>query len=226
MSRRIKDIRHNFEEMADYVKKPSLWTKTRAFKRLTRWAFKVCDQNGSGHINKTELYAGMLLVHLNLAKYAGPAACYPPTREVVNRLFDATDDDKSGGIDEVEFEQIMIIMCSQITSRIAVYYAILILLVPYLIVWSLGLMDLIGVDYTLSVLDHKVWDRYAPSFLRWLVGLIPDSAWESLPESLVGVALFYLVIPFCWDRVDSLAQGMGEKVDTSAESLTKEGKEE
>ena len=54
----------------------TLLTRTKAFKKLTKWAFQVCDNNHTGSINKTELYAGFLLVHLNLAKYAGPAACY------------------------------------------------------------------------------------------------------------------------------------------------------
>jgi Ca2+-binding EF-hand superfamily protein len=47
-------------------------------------------------------------VHLNLAKYAGPAACYPATRQVVDQLFLASDDDNSGGIDENEFVNIMV----------------------------------------------------------------------------------------------------------------------
>ena len=51
-----------------------------------KWAFKVCDQNGSGRINKTELYTGMLLVYLNLAKYVGPAACYVRVRGRGSRM--------------------------------------------------------------------------------------------------------------------------------------------
>jgi len=58
------------------VNKGSWLTRSRGFQHLCKWAFGVCDSNGTGSINKTELYAGFLLVHLTLAKYAGPAACY------------------------------------------------------------------------------------------------------------------------------------------------------
>jgi hypothetical protein len=30
----------------------------------------------NGQVDKNELYMGLLMVHLKLAKFAGPAACY------------------------------------------------------------------------------------------------------------------------------------------------------
>ena len=58
----------------------STWlTRSKPFKRLTKWAFSVCDTDETGKVAKAELYAGIILVHLQLAKYAGAAACYPPT---------------------------------------------------------------------------------------------------------------------------------------------------
>jgi hypothetical protein len=39
-------------------------------------AFNDCDTSKSGEVDKQELYAGLLLVHLKLAKFAGAAACY------------------------------------------------------------------------------------------------------------------------------------------------------
>ena len=83
-------------------------TRTDAFKKLCNHVFKICDSKGSGTINATELYAGVLLVHLNLAKYAGPAACYPAPRPIVDQLFSACDDDNSGKVDGKEFEDIMV----------------------------------------------------------------------------------------------------------------------
>jgi len=38
-------------------------------------AFKRMDKDGSGSVNKEEMYSGLLLLQLNLAKYAGPSAC-------------------------------------------------------------------------------------------------------------------------------------------------------
>jgi hypothetical protein len=43
---------------------------------VVKHAFNVVDSNGTGEVGKAELYAGLLLVHLKLAKHAGPAACY------------------------------------------------------------------------------------------------------------------------------------------------------
>jgi hypothetical protein len=51
-------------------------TRSRRFHRLLDWAFSVCDSRRKGAIGESELYAGLLLVHLNLAKWAGPAACF------------------------------------------------------------------------------------------------------------------------------------------------------
>jgi hypothetical protein len=53
----------------------TLLTKSRAFRKLVDWAYGVCDANKTNHINQAELYAGLLLVHIKLAKFAGAAAC-------------------------------------------------------------------------------------------------------------------------------------------------------
>lgn len=95
--------------MADLKQVTSNWiTRSYHFKKLCRYVFDICDKNKTGAINSTELYAGVLLVHLTLAKYAGPAACYPASRETVEELFKASDDDDSGGIDKEEFETIVV----------------------------------------------------------------------------------------------------------------------
>lgn len=185
-------------------------TRTSAFQKLCEWAFSVCDSNGTGSINKTELYAGFLLVHLNLAKYAGPAACYPPPRATVDKLFEASDDDHSGGIDEKEFTSIMMILFSQITSRIAVYYAILILLVPYICTWILVTLDVIGVDDTLLKMD-SVFDYYAPWPLQWMLHWIPASMWEDLPNRIVSLVLFFLAIPFLFNWIDEKSRSIAEQ---------------
>lgn len=184
------------------MKHSSFWTRTKAFKRLTKWAFGVCDRNKSGEINKTELYAGLVLVHLNLAKYVGPAACFPPSRDTVDKLFDASDDNNSGGIDEEEFNQIMIVPCSEITGRIVTYYTILILAVPYLVSAIIHFLDILGVDETVRAVDKNVWEAYAPALLQRLTDMIPDSTWESLPQTLTSTALFYMVIPMTWNFID------------------------
>jgi hypothetical protein len=152
-------------------------TNSRAFQRLVHWAFSVCDNDGTGELGKAELFAGLLLVHLNLAKYAGPAACYPPSRHTVNQLFDAADANRNGGIDETEFSVIMGICCAQILSRIAVYYAILILFVPYL------------VNYVIMYF------------------LIEENSYQEMAtKQLLSMAVFFLAIPLLWNKIDETSR--------------------
>lgn len=49
-------------------------TKSRAFQNLCKKVFKACDRDNTGSINEDELYTGVLMVHLTLAKYAGKSA--------------------------------------------------------------------------------------------------------------------------------------------------------
>ena len=55
--------------------KTSILTRSQTFQSLVKWAFEQVDTDNSGTIDKKELYAGLLLIHLHLASYAGPAAC-------------------------------------------------------------------------------------------------------------------------------------------------------
>ena len=105
-----------------------------------------------------------------------------------------------------EFEQIMIILCSQITSRIIVYYAIIIMLVPYIAHWSLNLLYFVRVDDAALSLD-AIFDKFAPSFMQWIVQLIPDD----LPEQMISLALFFLVVPKLFDMIDTIGHEMAEK---------------
>jgi preprotein translocase subunit SecG len=171
----------------------SILTRTRAFERLSKWSFTVCDSDETGQIGKAELYAGILLVHINLAKYAGAAACYPPSRHVVDDLFLSADKDLSGYIEENEFLEIIKVCSVDIASRIVVYYSILILLVPYLadaIVYVLfHVDDWMGVD---------MGERQLAVF-AWIEDLI---SWKALAEQTVSLALFFLVIPLLFNFID------------------------
>ena len=50
--------------------------RSKGFKKLVDKIFKACDTTKSGDISKSELYVGTLSVHITLARYAGPAACF------------------------------------------------------------------------------------------------------------------------------------------------------
>lgn len=183
----------------------SFLTRTAAFARLSHWAFTVCDGDSTGKIGKEELYAGVLLVHINLAKYAGAAACYPPTRKVVDHLFVAADKDHSGSIEEEEFTEIMRICSVDIASRIVVYYSFLILLVPYL-------AD--GIVHVIFQLDDWMgWELRLlqdSESLKWVESVI---SWKDLTDRILSLTLFFFVIPTLFNAIDSKAKNRAEKSD-------------
>lgn len=166
--------------------------RTKAFQSLSKYAFKVCDSSREGKIGRYELYAAILLVHVKLAKFCGPAACSPPSPEVVNQLFDATDYNKSGYIDENEFEHIAAICCAQIASRIIVYLFALVFVVPYLskiLVSCLVKCDeWMGERFKGSLLGGF---RLNQSILDWLEKIL---TWNRIAEKIAGILIIvYLV---------------------------------
>lgn len=187
-------------------------TRSRPFKALTKWAFSVCDTDGTGQLGKAELYNGILLVHLNLAKYAGAAACYPPTRKVIDDLFEASDDDNSGYIDEAEFQAILIVCCGQITSRIAVYFLIIILLVPYVAAAVVdGMLRLDG-WFEWRLIEYR-------GSVSWVEQVL---TWGELAEKIVSAALFFLVVPLFFNYIDRSSGEAAQNIVVDSSEETKD----
>jgi hypothetical protein len=88
-------------------------------------------------------------------------------------LFDASDSDKSGGIDREEFRTIMEVCCAQIMSRIITYYAVLIFFVPWLATKVVDHLEIEGGTYK-----------------------------EMAAEQLTSMSMFFLIIPFVWNYID------------------------
>jgi len=163
-------------------KSKNMLTESKPFKLMVESTFKSVDRTGNGQVTKDELYAGLLLIHLKLAKFAGAAACYPPEKSVCDTLFDAADHDKSGGIDQEEFVAIMGVCCAQILSRMMFYYLILLLFVPY---------------FSANIVD-ALW--------------IPNGGYlEMIMETIIGFLMFYIAVPIAWDFVDDLSRKELEK---------------
>jgi hypothetical protein len=53
----------------------SLVLQSKHFLKYCDIAFDLVDTNGNGVVDETELYAGLLLIHLKLGSFLGPAAC-------------------------------------------------------------------------------------------------------------------------------------------------------
>mmetsp|Transcript_6907 Transcript_6907/g.16919 ORF Transcript_6907/g.16919 Transcript_6907/m.16919 type:complete len:231 (+) Transcript_6907:128-820(+) len=162
-------------------------TKSKAFRTLVSKSFDSMDDNGNGSIDRLELYAGVLLVHLNLAKYVGPAACYPPDRDACDRLFEAADRDDSGNLDRNQFHWIMGVLCARILSRIFAYYVVLILLVPVL-----------------------------ASKLVSFAGIPKGTYTELAIQQAFSCGVFFLAIPVLWDAIDARYSGGRRTRSTAA----------
>ena len=64
------------DERLENIKIRKSWLcQTTFFKNMSKWAFETVDADGSGEVDEKELYSGLLLIHLKLGSYAGPAAC-------------------------------------------------------------------------------------------------------------------------------------------------------
>ena len=177
----------------------NLLTRTSFFRKTTAWAFAQCDVDGTGKVGKDELHSGILLVHIQLAKYAGAAACYPPTRKTIDQLFDAADDDHSGFVDEEEFSQIMVISCAQIFSRIVVYYAIIILLVPFLAEHAIG--GLLQIDTWMGWKEMELLEKVL--------------TYGNLAERILSLLMFFLLVPLLFDWIDESSRMAAEMTEAS-----------
>lgn len=183
-------------------RKESFLAQSKMFKSITKWAFNACDGDQSGQIHKDELYTGLLLVHLKIAKKVGPAACFPATKETVDKLFDACDADKSGTIDEHEFSKIMIVCCGQIVSRVMIYLALLLFISPCVAHITVMRLE--------SVLAGKAWFKIVVHLFQDPISKVPwlDTMfdWDTLAEDILGVAFFFAVFPVVFDSIDRFYQ--------------------
>ena len=117
-----------------------LLSKNRYFQATISKAFDFVDVDGSGAINKQELYTGMLIVRLKIAKHAGSSACYPPSRAECDQYFAESDRDGSGTIDREEFHKILEILTTNILTGTIAYYSSIILALPYPVSFLLKLL--------------------------------------------------------------------------------------
>ena len=99
---------------------------------MLAWAFDTVDANQSGTVDEQELYSGMLLIHLQLGAYAGPAACKPISRAQCHAMFQKVDVDHSGTLDRQEFDAVMMVLFGNALLRVAFQYSCTIILVPLL----------------------------------------------------------------------------------------------
>jgi hypothetical protein len=107
---------------------PTSWlSRSKRFRKWCEWAFHVIDTDKSNSVDETELYSGLLLIHLKLGTYVGPAACRPLGRERCHAVFQKMDLDGSGRLDFDEFQQVMSVLFSNILLRVIAQWSLTIM---------------------------------------------------------------------------------------------------
>ena len=112
---------NNNKKKSTTIKLKTSWlSRTKWFTKMSNAAFAIVDADESGEVDEKELYSGLLLIHLKLGCYAGPAACRPVDRERVHAVFEKMDVDDSKSLNQEEFKQVMMVLCSNIFTRVLV----------------------------------------------------------------------------------------------------------
>lgn len=195
----------------DMLERSSFLTRSGLFQKLSKRAFdKVKDENGK--ISKKDIYTSILETHLKIAKYAGPAACFPPSQETVEKMFDAADADKSGYIDEKEFSNILTASSVDCTSRIFAYYMLIILCVPFLASYfAQGFSSLD--DKFLNISDSE------SSWINWIGHIV---SWRKISEKVINGFFGMMIIPLAFDFIDGHSTKVAKDLPTDPKNPKKE----
>jgi EF-hand domain pair len=216
--------------------KPSWLCRTKAFQNACNTAFEAVDLDGSGTVDEKELYSGLLLIHLKLGTYAGPAACRPLSRERCKEFFEKMDRDRSGTLDQSEFNQVMTVLFGNVLIRVLTQWSMTLIIVPLVanlfldgiqgsILWILTFIS--NLDEHSSVADRievsleTSWQCLAATTpapllhflmqLREILSFVPESIWESIPLTFISTVLGLVVVPWLLLQIDAMFQAMADR---------------
>lgn len=214
-------------------KKGSIMTRSKTFQNLVNYTFDTIDSDKSGTIDKKELYTGLILIHLNLAAYVGPAACSPASKEYVDQMFDMLDKDRNGSLNKEEFTVLMSILCSQITTRVFIQLSMTILIVPFISEYFVDFMkDSYRVFWViLAQIDEKEdmsefvmkmmkygWDGVlllTPPILQTFISSVYDALSEGymdgMPLTIMSCVLGCMIVPWILFKCDEFYNGIALK---------------
>lgn len=226
--------------------KKSWLARTSFFQNILEWAFDEVDADGSGHVDEKELYSGLLLIHLKLGTYAGPAACKPISREKCHDVFTKMDVDQSGSLDREEFDAVMMVLFGNVLLRVLFQYACTLLIVPLIAQTILtGIVRGIKTSYQfVSSLDEhsliadvveveleQVWEDVTTrlrdlmpeqvhklgTFLWKYIDAVPSSVWNTIPLTLLSTILSLMIIPWSLMKIDDFFQSLADKAKKEKE---------
>ena len=214
--------------------------RSKRFQKLCDNVFDAVDTDGSGSIDEKELYAGLLLIHLKLGAYAGPAACRPLGRERCHAVFVELDTDDSGHLDREEFRMVMIFLFGNVITRVLVQWSMTLLIVPLVAQYILdgiywikdALYDFVTTldeDYWIAdkveLFLESIWAMIlvrTPNFVLSAAAatgkyldMVPDAVWNSIPLTLLSTILGVLVVPYIIFSIDEFFSKAATKAKSS-----------
>jgi hypothetical protein len=218
------------------LQKPSWFCRTAHFRRMCDTAFDIVDANQSGTVDSSELYSGLLLIHLKLGTYAGPAACRPLSRDLCQAVFSKMDLDGSGTLDRTEFRNVMAVLFSNVVLRVLVQWSMTLMIVPWVAQAMLtGILQLVALvvatietldehsdvanSVELTIEDASAWclAHSPPSLLSVadrvsaILAMVPESVWQAVPLTLLSTILGIVVVPWCIFQVDDFFQRLADR---------------
>lgn len=193
------DRLHREEKMrtlsASVDKATNILTRSKHFRKMATKIFNDLDIDRSNTLDNEELYAGVILVHLQLAKYTGAAACNPPSRLVVKTIFNEFDSDDSNSLDVEEFINVCILLSGQVLGRVGFQWIFTLVISPFLGQYLLNLVIFIlaksKCGFTSKILAfpfaQTVWSR------------IPST----IPVTVMSCVVACLLVPLILDCIDT-----------------------
>ena len=184
------------------------------FQAAAEKAFKEVDRNGSGTVDKEEMYTCVLWIYLTLNEYG--LKCCAPDRMVVEGIMNASDNDSSGELEFEEFKRALDVLMAQTLGRATTQLVFTLLCPP-----MAGLL----ISGVAALWARVVPADLMPGQLREVGDLIPASV-----PVLVLSALLMLSLPFGLAKVDDVSKAALNKrrselvVDKLAERVDANGK--
>ena len=187
------------KEKAELLKKRSWLCKTSFFQNMIHSAFQLVDQDNSNDIDEKELYSGLLLIHLKLGTYAGPAACKPISREKCHSVFVKMDVDNSGRLDRDEFENVIMVLFGNVLTRVLLQYVCTLLLVPLIAQYILrGIIGSIYYAYeTITTLDEH-------SAVADNIEVTLETIWSEVCEYVNSILFYPIAMSSIWDDIHNI----------------------
>lgn len=190
----------------------SFFTRSARFQKMVDNVFMSIDTDNSGEVDKKELYAGLILIHLQLAAYVGPAACRPATKEYVEEIFDHLDVDESGELNREEFGTVMALLVSQITTRVFMYLVFPLAIIPLAAEFLIGFFSGIKWDERIIAFANTTINVIVPEgmkhFFEKVDEFIPDDLLEKLPLTFITTMLGFIALPWAVIQMDAFFNKM------------------